>query len=371
MTAPASALALPPGSTIGILGGGQLGRMLAGAAAKLGLHTHIYAPDAESPAAAVSAAWTRANFDDEAALRRFAAAVDVVTYEFENVPAECARVLLASGVPVRPGAAALEASQDRVIEKEFLNQSGVATTAFAPITKLDDIAPALTRLGLPSVLKTRRFGYDGKGQVWIRSADQAEAAWKAIGRAPAILEAAAPFVMEVSIIAARGLDGAVRFYDLAHNRHENGILQESVAPALVDDAVVEAAQSAAEALLDRLDYVGVLAIEFFLMPDGRLLANEIAPRVHNSGHWTADACACGQFEQHIRAIAGWPLGDSRLPRKVTVRMSNLVGDAALDWPAIAADPRARLTLYGKRETRPGRKMGHVTRIKSANAESLE
>jgi len=349
---------LAPGATIGILGGGQLGRMLALAAADLGFDVHIYAPERDCPAARVAARHVDAAYDDLNSLAKFAADVDVVTFEFENVPAAAVEALLAAGALVRPGALALATAQDRLSEKAFLNEAGVPTVAYRPIDGPADITAGLLALGAPALLKTRRFGYDGKGQVWVRDASEAAAAWEAIGAAPAILEAAADFDRECSVVAARGVDGAVVCYDLCQNRHRNGILVETIAPAALATTTAAQAFAHARTVMERLDYIGVLALELFVLPDLTLLANEMAPRVHNSGHWTPDACATGQFEQHIRAVAGWPLGDPT--GKAKARMINLIGDDVHAGPEFAANPNARVHLYGKRDARPGRKMGHVT-----------
>ncbi|MCF8505010.1 MAG: 5-(carboxyamino)imidazole ribonucleotide synthase [Caulobacter sp.] len=352
---------LPPGSTIGILGGGQLGRMLALAAARLGLDVVILTPDAGSPASKVARETLVAAYDDQAALERLAAMADVVTYEFENVPAATVEALNALGAPTAPGQLALAVAQDRVAEKTFLNAALSPTVAFATINSAHDIAAALPRIGLPALLKTRREGYDGKGQAWIRAADEAEAAFASVGGAPSILEARAAFIRELSIIAARGRDGQTAFYPLSENVHEGGVLRTTFAPAKVTPALQAEAERIAGEVLGRLDYVGVMGIELFDLGDGTLLVNEIAPRVHNTGHWTQDGCEVDQFEQHIRAVAGWPLGDTT--PAVSVEMTNLLGDEVLDWATLAADPDARLHLYGKGEPRPGRKMGHVNRVK--------
>lgn len=348
--------ALPPGATIGILGGGQLGRMLAGAAATLGYDIHVFSPEANSPAARVAAASTVADYADEGALRTFAASCDVVTYEFENVPVSSVATLLATGVEVRPGAKALECSQDRLVEKRFLHSIGIETVAFEPVDGPDDIAPALDALGGAGILKRRREGYDGKGQARVVAGDDSAAVWKALGERPCILEAIAPFEREISAIVARGANAALTAYEPSENTHVNGILRTCEAPASVSGDVREAAVGAAKSLAEALDYVGVLALEFFVMPGGRLLANEYAPRVHNSGHWTPEACDTGQFEQHIRAVAGLPFGSTA--RRFDVRMDNLLGEEAI---AAAGEPG--VTLYGKGDPRPGRKMGHrVTRL---------
>jgi 5-(carboxyamino)imidazole ribonucleotide synthase len=350
---------VPPGGTLGILGGGQLGRMLAVAAAQLGLKAHVYAPEADSPAADV-ARFTRGGWDDAAALGAFAAAVDVVTLEFENVPLAAVE-RLAPLAPVRPGGAALAAAQDRVAEKSFLNAAGVATAPWRAVDGPDDLARALDALGLPAILKTRRLGYDGRGQAWIATRADAPAALAALGGAPAILEAVAPFVRELSVVAARGLDGAVAAFDAAENVHRDGILRSTTVPGAIAPPVAQAARATTMRVMEALGYVGVMALEFFELADGRLLANEIAPRVHNSGHWTLEACAVDQFEQQVRAVCGWPLGDPA--RHADATMENLIGEAALGWRALAAERGAALHLYGKAEVRPGRKMGHVTRLR--------
>jgi len=351
---------LPPGSTVGILGGGQLGRMLALAAARLGFDVHIYADEADTPASRVAARTTVAAWDDEAALKAFAADVGVVTFEFENVPARTAQILGQAGAPVRPNASTLATAQDRIDEKMFLASVGVPTTPFAPIAAEADIAPALAQIGAPAILKTRRMGYDGKGQTRIAGSDEIAAAWATIGGAPAILEKVAPFAHEISVIAARGIDGDFAAYDICHNVHEHGILHVTRIPSITVPATERAAVSMTHAVADALDYVGVLCIEFFVLPDGALLANEMAPRVHNSGHWTEAACLTSQFEQHIRAIAGWRLGPTT--RLADVEMTNLLGAEVEAWENFAADPDVRLHLYGKRDVRDGRKMGHVTKL---------
>ncbi len=354
---------LPPGATLGILGGGQLGRMIALAAARLGLRTHVYCPDPDSPAFDVSAGHTVAAYEDEAALRAFAAGVDAVTYEFENVPLATA-TLLSAIVPVRPGVRALEVSQDRLVEKRFLEGLGIAVAPFRPIDGPADLAAAVAALGLPAVLKTRRLGYDGKGQTMLREGFDAAAAWKAIGAAPAILEGFVPFSLECSIVLARSLDGETAAFDVAENHHEHHILRRTVVPAAVAAETAAAAAALGAKVADAIGHVGVLTVELFLVRDAsgeRLVANEIAPRVHNSGHWTEDAASVSQFEQHVRAVAGWPLAEPR--RFSAVEMENLIGADAERWREIAAEPGARLHLYGKREIRPGRKMGHVNRLR--------
>jgi 5-(carboxyamino)imidazole ribonucleotide synthase len=353
---------LAPGSTIGILGGGQLGRMLALAAARLGLKCHIFCPDPDSPAFEAAARNTIADYDDVAALDAFAASVDVVTYEFENVDVGAAE-RLQRAVPVRPGPQALAVSQDRVTEKTFLNGLGIATAPFAAVEDVASLEVALASLGRPAILKTRRFGYDGKGQVRISGAVPAEEAFAAIGGRAAVLEGLVPFAREISVIAARGVDGALALYDPAENLHRDGILHRSRVPAAVTARTAGEAQRIAAKILQALDYVGVLGVEFFVTGAGegeRLVVNEIAPRVHNSGHWTEDACAVSQFENHVRAVAGWPLGPTL--RHADAQMTNLIGADVEAWAELAAEPGARLHLYGKREARPGRKMGHVNRL---------
>lgn len=349
--------ALKPADRIGILGGGQLGRMLALAAARLGLDVVIFDPDPDCPAGRVAAQLVCAPYEDLAAVARFAASVQAVTFEFENVPVDSAREA-ARHAALRPGAQALETAQDRVTEKTFLNAHGAQTVAFRPVASAQDARDAMDALGAPAILKTRRFGYDGKGQAVVRSADEAAAAFERFESRPAILEAFAPFRRELSIVAARGADGAVRAYPVSENRHADGILRESFAPARISACAAAEADRIARAILDALDYVGVIAVELFELEDGSLRVNEIAPRVHNTGHWTMDACAASQFEQHVRAVAGWPLGDPSALR--SARMINLIGSEAGDWPRWLAEPGANLHLYGKREAREGRKMGHVT-----------
>ena len=351
--------ALQPGATIGILGGGQLGRMLAVAASRLGFRTHVFEPSANPPAADVAHALTTAPYDDEAALRAFAASVDVITYEFENIPTAALDVL-DSLRQVRPGRLALATSQDRLLEKAFLTGLGIACAAYAAVHSLDDLRAAVEVVGLPAILKTTRLGYDGKGQVRLKSAADVPAAWAAMLGAPAVLEGFIAFTHEVSVIAARGIDGSVACYDPGQNVHRNGILHSTTLPAKLTagqrtDAVLMAAK-----VLNALDYVGVLGLELFVTPGG-LIANEIAPRVHNSGHWTQNGCAVDQFEQHIRAVAGWPLADGS--RHSDVVMENLIGDDMARVPAIARENGTALHLYGKTEARPGRKMGHVNRVK--------
>jgi len=348
----------PPGATIGIVGGGQLGRMLAMAAARLGYRSHIFDPHDSPCAADVAACHTRAGFDDPAALERFGAAVDVATYEFENLPVEPLRLL---GAKLKPGVKSLAIAQDRGEEKQFIEGSGARVAAWHAIASLDDVREAVARLGLPVVLKTRRYGYDGKGQAWIRSPGDAEAAWAAIGGEPAIAEAGIAFDAEFSVILARTADGAHACWDSPRNAHRDGILRRSTVPA--GDIVapqVEEARQAALGIAEALGHVGVLTVEFFASALGPVV-NEIAPRVHNSGHWTIEGAETSQFEQHIRAICGLPLGATALTAR-EVAMDNLIGEEVADWPRLVAEPGLHLHLYGKGEARPGRKMGHTTRL---------
>jgi 5-(carboxyamino)imidazole ribonucleotide synthase len=347
---------LAPGATIGILGGGQLGRMLSVAAARLGFKTCIFEPAGDCPASHVANVHFRADYDDEDALRAFAAAADVITFEFENIPA-AAIDLLRGLAPVRPGR--LKASQDRLVEKASLSGLGLATAPFAAVDDPEDLAEAISEIGTPGILKTRRFGYDGKGQARIDGPNDAGAALAAMNGAPAIYEGLVAFSREVSVIAARGLGGEVACYDPGENVHEGGILRSTTVPARVSAAQRADAALLAGRILNALDYTGVMGVEIFVT-QGALLVNEIAPRVHNSGHWTQAGCAIDQFEQHIRAVAGLPLGDGR--RHADVAMENLIGTDIDRLPELLRDPRAALHLYGKAEARPGRKMGHVNRV---------
>lgn len=352
-----------PGMCIGILGGGQLGRMLALAAAELGIDCHIYCPDRQSPAFAVAARHTLAPYDDKAALAAFADSVSVVTFEFENVPADCAQ-FLAERVPVFPNPGALAVAQDRLAEKKLMAELAIPVAPYAEISALTDIGAGLETTGYPAILKTRRLGYDGKGQAVLRAGDDVESAWRAIGEQPAVLEKLVPFTREISIVLGRGRDGSMRAYDLAENQHESGILKLSSVPANVSADIAAEAVRFGERIAEALEYVGVLAVEMFVLGEDttpRLLVNEIAPRVHNSGHWTQDGCHVSQFEQHIRAIAGWRLGDPT--RHSDVAMTNLIGEDIQSWPAFIAEPGAKLHLYGKAEQRSGRKMGHVNRVR--------
>ena len=351
---------LAPGSVIGILGGGQLGRMLAMAAAQLGYHCHIYAPEADLPAADVAGMVTRAAYDDRAALAAFAGAVDVVTFEWENVDPAAVRHL-ATMVPVHPGAHSLEVAQDRMAEKQFMEWLGGRTAPWAQVDSRAGLDEAIARLGLPAILKTRRFGYDGKGQARIMSAADADAAWDAIGGQPAILEAMVDFAHEYSVILCRGQDGAMVDWPVPVNVHTGGILATSSlpAPALVRAQAAEAVQLA-RTIAEKLGHVGVLACEFFACRDG-LRFNEMAPRVHNSGHWTIEGSRTSQFENHVRAVLGLPLRPTGLMADQVV-MTNLIGADADDWARLLADGSAHVHLYGKGAARPGRKMGHVTRL---------
>ena len=353
---------LSPGSIIGILGGGQLGRMLALAAAERGFRVHIYAPPGDNPATDVAYAATIAAWDDESALAAFADAVDVITYEFENIPIETVE-FLAKSVGVSPGAKALAVAQDRLSEKEMATQLGLQVAPYATVSSTEELDKAIVDVGLPAILKTRRLGYDGKGQARIDRPDGASAAWRAIGQKPAILERRVPFQAEISAIIGRSSTGKTSAFDVVENVHVDGILRTSTVPAKVSASTADEAIKAAEKFGDILDYVGVLAVEFFVPGEGSeasLLVNEIAPRVHNSGHWTTDACVFSQFDLHIRAIANWPIPDPMLHSDVV--MTNLIGSEVDDWRLQSPEPGNKVHLYGKAETRPGRKMGHVNRV---------
>jgi 5-(carboxyamino)imidazole ribonucleotide synthase len=353
---------LPPGSAIGILGGGQLGRMLSLAASRLGFKTHIYCPDSQSPAFQVTDRRSVAAYDDQAALAAFAQAVDIVTYEFENVPAETAAVLMRH-VPVEPKPSILDITQDRYTEKSFIRRHGLDAAEFAAVSSIAEIETAAGRIGYPCVLKTRKFGYDGKGQAIIHARQDIAAAWSAINGKPAIIETYVPFSREISVIVARGSDGTLRSFDIAENKHEDGILRTSTVPADISDETAHAAQQIGRILADAFRYIGVLAVEMFALDQGleaKLLVNEIAPRVHNSGHWTEDACDISQFELHIRAIAGWPLPHPF--RHAHAQMTNLLGHEVFNYPKFAGESHTILHLYGKSDPRPGRKMGHVNRL---------
>ena len=348
---------IPPGETIGILGGGQLGRMIAMAAAQLGYRCHIFAPEADSVAAEVSAAFTRAEWTDAQAMARFASDCAVVTYEFENVPV--APLAALGSVPLLAHPRALETAQDRLSEKRFVESLGGRPAPYASVDSAADLAAAIAAIGAPGILKTRRDGYDGKGQ-W-RLLTPADAAGLELPQAPLIYEGFVTFFAEFSVILARAADGDIRYWDSAENVHEGGILARSTVPARAEvQAQVGAARALAAKVAEALDYVGVLTLEFFATEDGPVF-NEMAPRVHNSGHWTTEGAVTSQFENHVRAICGLPLGDTSLAAKA-VEMRNVIGDAAEDWARILSDPANHLHLYGKAAARPGRKMGHVTRL---------
>ncbi|OYU39554.1 MAG: 5-(carboxyamino)imidazole ribonucleotide synthase [Pseudorhodobacter sp. PARRP1] len=349
---------LPLGATIGILGGGQLGRMLSVAAARLGYKTHIFEPSANPPAADVAHAVTTASYDDLAALRAFAASVDVITYEFENIPTAALDALEALR-PIRPNRRALAISQDRILEKDFLTGLGLACAPYAAVQTLVDLEAAIAQIGAPAILKTTRLGYDGKGQARIKTAAEAQAAHASMKGAVSVLEGFIDFSHEVSVIAARGLDGSVACYDPGENVHKDGILHTTTLPAKLSPSLRSDAILLAARILNALDYVGVMGVELFVTPKG-LIVNEIAPRVHNSGHWTQNGCAVDQFEQHIRAVAGLPLGDGG--RHSDVVMENLIGDDIERLPALLRENDCAVHLYGKAEARPGRKMGHVNRV---------
>jgi 5-(carboxyamino)imidazole ribonucleotide synthase len=349
---------LPTGATIGILGGGQLGRMLSVAAARLGLRTHIFEPGSTPPAADVAHAVTTAPYDDVAALTAFANAVDLVTYEFENIPTEALDVIEAI-TPIHPNRRALGTSQDRLVEKEFLQSIGLTVAPFADVTDAASLDAAIASVGTPAILKTRRFGYDGKGQARLKSPDDAASALADMAGAPAVLEGFIDFSLEISIIAARNPQGEVACYDPGENVHRDGILHTTTIPAKIPASLRTDAVLLAAKILNTLDYVGVMGVELFVTPRG-LIVNEIAPRVHNSGHWTQNGCAVDQFEQHIRAIAGWPLGDGS--RHSDVVMENLIGDDMDRVPTLARQTNCAIHLYGKEEIKAGRKMGHVNRI---------
>ncbi len=350
---------IEPGATIGILGGGQLGRMTALAAARLGYRCHVYCPERESPATLVTPFATTAGYDDRAALARFAEAVDVVTFEFESVPADTAEVL-AEKRPVRPGPAALRIAQDRLKEKDFLHSIGVATVPYRAVAGIDALGRAARDIGPQAVLKTVRGGYDGKGQVAIRPDSDLAAAWREMGAEIGILESFVDFVCEISVILARGTDGRWAAYVPVENRHAHHILDTTIAPARLAPQVATRAEAIARHIADRLELVGLLAVEMFVTATGEVLVNEIAPRPHNSGHWTIDACATSQFEQLVRAICGLPLGSPE--RHSDAVMKNLIGAEVEGWREALAEPAARLHLYGKGKPVPGRKMGHVTRL---------
>jgi 5-(carboxyamino)imidazole ribonucleotide synthase len=358
---------LKPGDTVGILGGGQLGRMLALAAARLGIKAHIFSPDPDSPAFDVVKNATCAEYADVEALELFASDVDVITYEFENIPASAA-LILAARRAVLPDPKVLETTQDRLAEKNFVQSLGIATAKYADVASAQGLKTAMAEIGLPAVLKTRRFGYDGKGQAMVRGGDNPETVWSDLQTKSAILESFVPFEKEISVIAARNADGEVVCYDVTENEHRDHILKVSHVPAAISDALAAQARDIATRIATALNYVGVLAVEMFVVPgpNGATLAvNEIAPRVHNSGHWTLDGASVSQFEQHIRAIAGWKL--ARPVRHGDVTMTNLIGSDIDDYARWLGEPGATVHLYGKGAARPGRKMGHVTVVKPANS----
>lgn len=351
---------VPPGGIIGILGGGQLGRMTALAAAALGYRCHIYTPEIDSPASQVTDLVTVAAYDDQSALAKFAVGVDVITYEFENIPIETA-AFLAARKPLRPSAGILATSQHRGREKAFAVEHGVPVAPYRLVTGRDALEAAVLAVGLPAVLKTCRFGYDGKGQAILKSPGELDDAWASLATDDAILEGFVGFEKEVSVIVARSQDGDISAYPVVENHHENHILDTTTAPADISAETADAARRIAITLAEALDLVGLLAVEMFVLPDGGVLMNEIAPRPHNSGHWTQDGAETSQFEQFTRAVTGLPLGSAAIRRPTVMR--NLIGDAVEQWPDILAEPGARLHLYGKLESRPGRKMGHVNRVK--------
>jgi 5-(carboxyamino)imidazole ribonucleotide synthase len=360
-----AALRLAPGATIGILGGGQLGRMIALAAADFGMRTIVYEPEISGPAAQVTNQHMAGAYGDEARLSAFAARADVITYEFENVPAETV-AYLARLKPVRPGGRLLGVAQDRWLEKSFFAELGIATAPFARVDCLADLESAVETIGKRCVLKTRRFGYDGKGQVRIDAGSDLGAAWRAIGEAAAILEGFVPFRREVSVVAARALNGTFAAFDLCENEHRDHILAHTTVPADVAPATAAQAMAIARRTAEALEVIGVFAVEMFVCEAGgqeTLLVNEIAPRVHNTGHWTIEGAETSQFAQHVRAICGWPLGPTRR-RGARIEMENLIGGQAQDWPRLLAEAGAHLHLYGKDVAAPGRKMGHVTRLRA-------
>jgi 5-(carboxyamino)imidazole ribonucleotide synthase len=347
-----------PGGTIGILGGGQLGRMLASGAARLGMKTHVFSDKSDAPAFDVATTHTLASYTDKAALARFAATCDAATYEFQNIPSDTV-AFIAERTALNPGARALAVTQDKLEEKNFLVSLGLNTAPFAEVSSSAAARAAFARIGGPAVMKTRRFGSDGKGQARVSSGVEAIDAYEGFHGAPAILESFVDFAYEASVVAARGRDGDFVAYDPPQNVHEGLILRRSSVPSQLSAAQASQVRTIARRIADALEYVGVLAVELLVTKDGVLLVNEIAPRVHNSGHWTIDACLVSQFEQHIRAIAGWPLGSPE--RHADAVMENIIGDEAADWHKLSESCGA-LHLYGKKERRPGRKMGHITRL---------
>jgi 5-(carboxyamino)imidazole ribonucleotide synthase len=362
-----------PGATIGVFGSGQLGRMLAMVARRMNYRVHIFSPDRGSPAGQVADCEITAEYTDADAVRAFVKEVDAVTFEFENVPAIVAMIAHEEHIPVRPGGRVLRTAQNRLREKTFFAEADLPTVPFTPVRSLADLHIGLETLGSPAILKTAAYGYDGKGQVRIERAGDAESAWNAIGKQEAILEAYVHFEREVSMVAARGVNGAFAHYGLIENRHHNHILDVSIAPANVAKQTVAVAAQYTRMVMEKLDAVGVLCVEFFLCKDGRLLLNEMAPRPHNSGHLTIEAAVTGQFEQQLRAACGLPLGSVEFLRPAV--MVNLLGDLWAEgepnWAALAAFPTAKLHLYGKADARPGRKMGHITVTAKTTDEALE
>ena len=371
---------LPPGSTIGVFGSGQLGRMLALEARRMGYRLHTFSPERNSPTGQIADREFTAAYEDRGALRSFVRSVDALTFEFENVPAHVAEIALDAAVPVRPAGRILHAAQNRLREKTLLSQVGLPVTPHRAVDSLPALQAAVQELGVPAILKTAVFGYDGKGQIRLDSDAQLEAAWQAVGRQASVLEAHVDFASELSLVAARGVDGSFAAYPLVENRHVNHILDITIAPAVVQPVIAAEAERLARQLFDRLDVVGVLCIEFFLLQDGsdapspgRLLINEIAPRPHNSGHWTIEGAVTSQFEQQLRTVCGLPPGSTEQLRPAV--MLNLLGDlwqnGEPDWSALLASPAAKLHLYGKHVPRPGRKMGHLTITAATTAEALE
>jgi len=349
---------IPPGSTIGIIGSGQLGRMLAIAAAEMGYHCHIYSPDMDAPAYEAAKTFTVSSFTNPESLERFAAKADVITYEFENIEA-APLATIPSKHKIFPSVEVLQTSQHRVLEKEAVNKLGVATAPFVPVSSLEELKAATEKLGFPCVLKTCRMGYDGKGQWMLRSeADLKPSLLEGDGGYTFILEGFIPFTMEISVIVARSANGEVKCYCPVQNIHKNHILSETIAPAPISEALAKKAEAIAVKIAEGLNLVGLMAVEMFVTNDDEILVNELAPRPHNSGHWTIDACVTSQFEQTIRAICGLPLGS--VARLCDAKMLNLIGDDVNDWQKYASQPNTKLHLYGKKEARPGRKMGHVT-----------
>ncbi|HYI97986.1 MAG TPA: 5-(carboxyamino)imidazole ribonucleotide synthase [Bryobacteraceae bacterium] len=359
-----------PGATVGVLGSGQLGRMFAIAARRMGYRVHTFSPETDTPTGQVADLEITAPYQDVDRIREFARNVSVVTFEFENVPGEAA-MAATECAPVRPAGSVLHVTQDRLREKTFLTKNGLPVTAFAPVHSLADLRLAVTKLGCPLILKTSGFGYDGKGQIVIREPEHADAAWDAISRCPAVLEKYVDFAMEVSVVAARGVDGSFSHYGVVHNEHHRQILDLTIAPALVSAKLQKDAIEITRVVLEKLEVVGVLCVEFFVTKDDGLLINELAPRPHNSGHFTFDASVTSQFEQQLRAVCALPFGSTEQFQPAA--MANLLGDIWMDrtpnWAAACCFPNVKLHLYGKMQPRPGRKMGHLTAL-GANASTL-